>query len=149
MENRLKKFLFNAVVNGKIIKFTSHCLELECFGSKITVSWTCDDPTKKMKYHNLHDGISICSGNSLGITASVGCYDTRISGSKAYKVTFENDLSYNVPMTVVESDQLTAILSEAFQKYQKRIIDSTINHWELYSAPDAFDDLLEDPKHVE
>jgi hypothetical protein len=52
-------------------------------------------------------------------------------------------------MTVVESDQLTAILSEAFQKYQERVIDSTINHWELYSAPDAFDDLLEDPKHVE
>jgi hypothetical protein len=65
-----------------------------------------------------------------------------------YRISFENGLDYDVPMTVVESDKLTALLSEAFQKYQEHYMHSIIEHWDTYSHPNAFDDLLEEPKHV-
>ena len=78
--------------------------------------------------------------------------DVRIhscSEPTTYRVSFENGLEYDVPMTVVESDKLTALLSEAFQKYHEHYLNSVIDHWNTYSKPDAFDDLLEEPKHVE
>lgn len=149
IENKFKKFLFEAVEYGKIIKFTTSLLTLECSGSKITITWRKDTPESTIKWHNLHtpSSTTCCSGylTSNGV-------DVRIhscSEPTTYRVSFENGLEYDVPMTVVESDKLTALLSEAFQKYQEHYLNSVIDHWNTYSKPDAFDDLLEEPKHVE
>ena len=148
MENNLKKFLFNAVEYGKIVKFTTSVLTLECSGSKITITWRKDTPENTIKWHNLHTPVSIshcCVSGSLTM-------DTRVYSCNeptTYRISFENGLDYDVPMTVVESDKLTALLSEAFQKYQEHYMHSVIEHWDTYSKPDAFDDLLEEPKHVD
>jgi len=150
MENKLKKFLFNAVEYGKIVKFTTSVLTLECSGSKITITWRKDTPENTIKWHNLHTPVSIshcCASGSLNIAM-----DTRVCSYNeptTYRISFENGLDYDVPMTVVESDKLTALLSEAFQKYQEHYMHSIIEHWTTYSKPDAFDDLLEEPKHVD
>lgn len=148
MENKLKKFLFNAVEYGKIVKFTTSVLTLECSGSKITITWRKDTPENTIKWHNLHTPVSTshcCVSGSLTM-------DTRVYSCNeptTYRISFENGLDYDVPMTVVESDKLTALLSEAFQKYQEHYMHSVIEHWDTYSKPDAFDDLLEEPKHVD
>ena len=150
MENKLKKFLFNAVEYGKIVKFTTSVLTLECSGSKITITWRKDTPENTIKWHNLHTPVSsshCCANGSLNIAM-----DTRVHSCNeptTYRISFENGLDYDVPMTVVESDKLTALLSEAFQKYQEHYMHSIIEHWTTYSKPDAFDDLLEEPKHVD
>ena len=150
MENNLKKFLFNAVEYGKIVKFTTSVLTLECSGSKITITWRKDTPENTIKWHNLHTPVSTshcCASGSLNIAM-----DTRVCSYNeptTYRISFENGLDYDVPMTVVESDKLTALLSEAFQKYQEHYMHSIIEHWTTYSKPDAFDDLLEEPKHVD
>jgi hypothetical protein len=149
IENKFKKFLFEAVEHGKILKFTTSLLTLECFGSKITITWRKDTPKSTIKWHNLHTPASTvcyCSGYTSNAV------DVKIhscSEPTTYQVSFENGLEYDVPMTVVESDKLTALLSEAFQKYQEHYINSVIDHWNTYSKPDEFDDLLEEPKHVE
>lgn len=150
IENKFKKFLFEAVEYGKIIKFTTSLLTLECSGSKITITWRKDTPESTIKWHNLHTPSSImcCSGSYLSSNVA----DVRVHSCNeptTYRVSFENGLEYDVPMTVVESDKLTALLSEAFQKYQEHYMNSVIDHWNTYSKPDAFDDLLEEPKHVE
>ena len=151
MENNLKKFLFNAVEYGKIVKFTTSVLTLECSGSKITITWRKDTPENTIKWHNLHTPVNSYYGClNGGITATT--IDTRVHSCNeptTYRISFENGLDYDVPMTVVESDKLTALLSEAFQKYQEHSMRSTIEHWNTYSKPDAFDDLLEEPKHVD
>lgn len=151
IENKFKKFLFEAVEYGKIVKFTTSLLTLECSGSKITITWRKDTPESAIKWHNLHNSSSTTSCYSSGCLMSNGV-DVRIHNCNeptTYRVSFENGLEYDVPMTVVESDKLTALLSEAFQKYQEHYINSVIDHWSTYSKPDAFDDLLEEPKHVE
>lgn len=151
IENKFKKFLFEAVEYGKIIKFTTSLLTLECSGSKITITWRKDTPESTIKWHNLHTPSSTTCCYSSGCLMSNGV-DVRIhscSEPTTYRVSFENGLEYDVPMTVVESDKLTALLSEAFQKYQEHYINSVIDHWNTYSKPDTFDDLLEEPKHVE
>lgn len=151
IENKFKKFLFEAVEYGKIIKFTTSLLTLECSGSKITITWRKDTPESTIKWHNLHTPVSnshcCCSGSITDITMDTRVYS--YNEPTTYRVSFENGLEYDVPMTVVESDKLTALLSEAFQKYQEHYINSVIDHWSTYSKPDAFDDLLEEPKHVE
>ena len=150
MENKLKKFLFNAVEYGKIVKFTTSVLTLECSGSKITITWRKGTPENTIKWHNLHTPVSnsrCCVSGSLSVgidTMVYSCNEPTI-----YQISFENGLDYDVPMTVVESDKLTALLSEAFQKYQEHYMHSIIEHWTTYSKPDAFDDLLEEPKHVD
>lgn len=150
MENNLKKFLFNAVEYGKIVKFTTSDLTLECSGSKITITWRKGTPENTIKWHNLHTPVSnshryVSGSLSVGIdTVVYSCNEPTI-----YQISFENGLDYDVPMTVVESDKLTALLSEAFQKYQEHYMHSIIEHWDTYSKPDAFDDLLEEPKHVD
>lgn len=150
IENKFKKFLFEAVEYGKIIKFTTSLLTLECSGSKITITWRKGTPENTIKWHNLHTPVSNshhCVSGSLSVgidTVVYSCNEPTI-----YRISFENGLEYDVPMTVVESDKLTALLSEAFQKYQEHYINSVIDHWSTYSKPDAFDDLLEEPKHVE
>ena len=148
MENKLKKFLFEAVEYGKIVKFTTSNLELECPGSKITISWRKDTPQNTIKWHNLHTPVydmGCCISGSYVVDTKV----TSINEPTTYQIMFENGLRYDVPMTIVESDKLTALLSEAFQKYQEHYMLSIIDHWNTYSKPDAFDDLLEEPKHVE
>lgn len=150
MENKFKKFLFNAVEYGKIVKFTTSVLTLECSGSKITITWRKDTPESTIKWHNLHTPSSTTCVSGYCLTSNGT--DVRVhsySEPTTYRVSFENGLEYDVPMTVVESDKLTALLSEAFQKYQEHYINSVIDHWSTYSKPDAFDDLLEEPKHVE
>lgn len=151
IENKFKKFLFEAVEYGKIIKFTTSLLTLECSGSKITITWRKDTPESTIKWHNLHTPSSTMCCCSSGYITS-GAVDVKIHSCNeptTYRVSFENGLEYDVPMTVVESDKLTALLSEAFQKYQEHYMNSVIDHWSTYSKPDAFDDLLEEPKHVE
>ena len=150
MENNLKKFLFNAVEYGKIVKFTTSVLTLECSGSKITITWRKGTPENTIKWHNLHTPVSnshCCTSGSLSIGMDSVVYSC--NEPTTYRISFENGLDYDVPMTVVESDKLTALLSEAFQKYQEHYMHSVIEHWATYSKPDAFDDLLEEPKHVD
>lgn len=150
MENNLKKFLFNAVEYGKIVKFTTSVLTLECSGSKITITWRRDTPENTIKWHNLHTPVSnsyCCTSGALSVGLDSRVYSC--NEPTTYRVSFENGLDYDVPMTVVESDKLTALLSEAFQKYQEHYMNSIIEHWNTYSKPDAFDDLLEEPKHVD
>ena len=150
IENKFKKFLFEAVEYGKIVKFTTSLLTLECSGSKITITWRKNTPESTIKWHNLYTPVSSYYCTNGSITATT--IDTRVhscSEPTTYRVSFENGLEYDVPMTVVESDKLTALLSEAFQKYQEHYMNSVIDHWNTYSKPDAFDDLLEEPKHVE
>ena len=150
IENKFKKFLFEAVEYGKIIKFTTSLLTLECSGSKITITWRKDTPENTIKWHNLHTPVSTSHcyvSGSLNVEMDTRVYS--YNEPTTYRVSFENGLEYDVPMTVVESDKLTALLSEAFQKYQEHYLNSVIDHWSTYSKPDAFDDLLEEPKHVE
>lgn len=149
MENKLKKFLFEAVEYGKIVKFTTSSLELECPGSKITISWRKDTPQNTIKWHNLHTPVHDTSCCISAYSYATDVKLASINEPTTYQIIFENGLGYDVPMTIVESDKLTALLSEAFQKYQEHYMFSVIDHWNTYSKPDAFDDLLEEPKHVE
>lgn len=147
MENKLKKFLFEAVEYGKIVKFTTSSLELECPGSKITISWRKDTPQNTIKWHNLHTPVHDMSSCISGYCVT-DVKVTSINEPTTYQIIFENGLRYDVPMTIVESDKLTALLSEAFQKYQEHYMLSIIDHWNTYSHPSAYDDLLEEPTHV-
>jgi hypothetical protein len=140
MENKLKNLLFTAIECGKIEKFTRDYLKLECHGSTIIVSWVMQKPKDKIEWHNLHKNPTYLINTRLTLNPET---------TMSYQITFENDLTYDVPMTVVESDKITSLLSDAFQKYQEHVIDSVTKHWEVYSKPDEFDDLLEEPTHVD
>lgn len=143
MKEKLKKFLFDVIEDGKIVCFTKTSLTLEYGDHEIKVTWELGDPESiEFKYKNLHQGTSTCVSYSTITTSS----NVVISGatSRIYSITID-DLTYQVPMTIPESDNLTAILSEAFVVYQNTVLEKAFADFKVYleeKEASPFDKIL-------
>ena len=65
--------------------------------------------------------------------------------SRIYSITIDG-LTYQVPMTIPESDNLTALLSEAFVVYQTTILEQMFSDFKVYKSEKEscpFDQILE------
>lgn len=146
METKLKKFLFDIIEHGSIVDFDRKHLDLKFGNHLVTVCWQRGNPEDtEFKYHNIH-----CNNcGTSGITCSTNyCSDVLLPSNYSqmcYKINIDDTLFYDIPMTSVEADKLTAILSEAFVEYQKTLLETTINDFSKWkdSRNNRFDDLLE------
>lgn len=147
MKEKIKKFLFEVVTDGKIVNFTKTSLDLKFGDREIRITWEQGDPEEvEFKYKNLHHGTTrALSSGSISATS----YSTSVvftdATSRIYSITVD-DLTYQVPMTIPESDNLTALLSEAFVVYQTTVLEQMFADFETYktereSCP--FDKILE------
>lgn len=147
MKEKIKKFLFEVVTDGKIVNFTKTSLDLEFGDREIQVTWEQGDPEGvEFKYKNLHQGTTYITSNSVGITSysSSGVVVTNVT-SRIYSITVDG-LTYQVPMTIPESDNLTALLSEAFVVYQTAVLEQMFADFEAYKSEREscpFDKILE------
>lgn len=146
MKEKIKKFLFEVVTDGKIVNFTKTSLDLEFGDREIRITWEQGDPEEvEFKYKNLHHGTTRALSGSISATS----YSTSVvftdDTSRIYSITVDG-LTYQVPMTIPESDNLTALLSEAFVVYQTAVLEQMFADFETYktereSCP--FDKILE------
>lgn len=148
MKERIKKFLFEVVKDGKIVNFTKTSLDLEFGDRKIRITWEHGDPEEvEFKYKNLHHDTKCIPSNSISITTT--SYNSGVVfnsvTSRIYSITID-DLTYQVPMTIPESDNLTALLSEAFVVYQTTILEQMFSDFKAYKSEKEscpFDQILE------
>lgn len=146
MKEKIKKFLFEVITDGKIVNFTKTSLDLEFGDREIRITWEQGDPEEvEFKYKNLHHGTTRALSGSISATS----YTTNVVftdvTSRIYSITVDG-LTYQVPMTIPESDNLTALLSEAFVVYQTTVLEQMFADFETYktereSCP--FDKILE------
>jgi hypothetical protein len=147
MKEKIKKFLFEVVTDGKIVNFTKTSLDLEFGDREIQITWEQGDPEEvEFKYKNLHHGTTRALSGSISATSyttsSVVFTDVT---SRIYSITV-NGLTYQVPMTIPESDNLTALLSEAFVVYQTAVLEQMFVDFETYKSEREscpFDKILE------
>lgn len=147
MKEKIKKFLFEVVKDSKIVNFTKTSLDLEFGDREIQITWEQGDPEEvEFKYKNLHHGTTGVASNGISITSS---YNNSITfnsiTSRIYSITVDG-LTYQVPMTIPESDNLTALLSEAFVVYQTAVLEQMFADFETYKSEREscpFDKILE------
>lgn len=146
MKEKIKKFLFEVVTDGKIVNFTKTSLDLEFGDREIRITWEQGDPEEvEFKYKNLHHGTTRALSGSISATS----YSTSVvftdATSRIYSITVDG-LTYQVPMTIPESDNLTALLSEAFVVYQITVLEQMFADFETYKSEREscpFDKILE------
>lgn len=146
MKEKIKKFLFEVVTDGKIINFTKTSLDLEFGGREIQITWEQGDPEEvEFKYKNLHHGTTRALSGSISATScNTSVVFTDVT-SRIYSITIDG-LTYQVPMTIPESDNLTALLSEAFVVYQTAVLEQMFADFEAYKSEREscpFDKILE------
>lgn len=148
MKEKIKKFLLEVVTDGKIVNFTKTSLDLEFGDREIQITWEQGDPEEvEFKYKNLHHGTTT---RALSGSISATSYTTTSvvftdATSRIYSITV-NGLTYQVPMTIPESDNLTALLSEAFVVYQTAVLEQMFADFETYKSEREscpFDKILE------
>lgn len=147
MKEKIKKFLFEVVTDGKIVNFTKTSLDLEFGDREVQITWEQGDPEEvEFKYKNLHHGTTYVTSSGSSITTSYNCgmVVTNVT-SRIYSITVDG-LTYQVPMTIPESDNLTALLSEAFVVYQIAVLEQMFADFETYKSEREscpFDKILE------
>lgn len=146
MKEKIKKFLFEVVKDSKIVNFTKTSLDLEFGDRKIQITWEQGDPEGvEFKYKNLHHGTTCIASNGINVTTyNSGVIVTNVT-SRIYSITIDG-LTYQVPMTIPESDNLTALLSEAFVVYQTTVLEQMFADFEAYKSEKEscpFDQILE------
>lgn len=146
MKEKIKKFLFEVVIDGKIVNFTKTSLDLKFGDREIQITWEQGDPEEvEFKYKNIHHGTTRALSGSISATSySTSVVFTDVT-SRIYSITVDG-LTYQVPMTIPESDNLTALLSEAFIVYQTAVLEQMFTDFEVYKSEKEscpFDKILE------
>lgn len=146
MKEKIKKFLFEVVTDGRIVNFTKTSLDLEFGDREIRITWEQGDPEEvEFKYKNLHHGTTRALSGTISATSYTSNVVFTDVTSRIYSITVDG-LTYQVPMTIPESDNLTALLSEAFVVYQTAVLEQMFADFETYKSEREscpFDKILE------